>query len=38
MTLGHSNITTYEDFTKRLMERFDKKDPGIHFRELVQLR
>jgi hypothetical protein len=38
VTLGHANITSYEDFTQRLMEIFDKKDPEIHFRELAQLR
>jgi hypothetical protein len=38
LTLGHSNITSYEDFTQRLMDRFDRKDPEIHFRELAQLR
>jgi hypothetical protein len=29
VTLGHSNITSYLDFTQRLMDRFDKKDPKI---------
>jgi hypothetical protein len=38
LTLGHSNITSYEDFTQRPMDRFDRKDPEIHFRELAQLR
>jgi hypothetical protein len=38
LTLGHSIITSYEDFTHRLMDSFDRKDPEIHFRELVQLR
>jgi hypothetical protein len=38
VTLGHVSITTYEDFTQRLMDRFNKKDPEIHFRELAQLR
>jgi hypothetical protein len=26
------------DFTQKLMERFDRKDPEIHFRELAQLK
>jgi hypothetical protein len=26
------------DFTQRLMDRFNKKDPEIHFKELEQLR
>jgi hypothetical protein len=38
LTLGHSNITSYQDFTQRLMDRFDRKDLEIHFRELAQLR
>ena len=36
--LGHSNIISYLDFTQRLIERFDQKDPEIHFRELAQLK
>ena len=27
VTLGHNTITSYSDFTQRLMEHFDKKDP-----------
>jgi hypothetical protein len=38
VTLGHSRITFYREFTDRLMDRFDKKDPKIHFRDLAQLR
>lgn len=38
VTLGHSRITSYMDFTKQLIERFDWKDPEIHFRELAQLK
>jgi hypothetical protein len=38
VTLGHSHITSYRDFTDRLMDRFDRKDPEIHFRNLAQLR
>ena len=29
MTLGHANITSYLQFTVRLIERFDRKDPEI---------
>jgi hypothetical protein len=36
--LGHSRITSYRDFTDRLIDRFDRKDPKIHFRDLAQLR
>ena len=38
VTLGHASITSYLEFTQRLIERFDQKDPEIHFRELAQLR
>jgi hypothetical protein len=38
VTLGHSRITPYREFTDRLMDRFDRKDPEIHFRDLAQLR
>ncbi|XP_057846650.2 uncharacterized protein LOC131056314 [Cryptomeria japonica] len=38
VTLGHRSITTYDEFTTRLIERFEKKDPEIHFRELAQLK
>ena len=31
VTLGHSSITSYLDFTQRLIERFDQKDLEIHF-------
>jgi hypothetical protein len=38
VTLGHSRIISYREFTDRVMDRFDKKDPEIHFRDLAQLR
>jgi hypothetical protein len=38
VTLGHATITSYLDFNQKLMERFDKKDPELHFRELAQLK
>jgi hypothetical protein len=38
VTLGHSCITSYREFTDRLMDRFDRKDPEIHFGDLAQLR
>jgi hypothetical protein len=38
VTLGHSRITSYREFTDRLMDRFERKDPEIHFRDLAQLR
>ena len=38
VTLGHSRITSYREFTDRLMDRFDRRNPEIHFRYLAQLR
>jgi hypothetical protein len=38
VTLGHCHITSYLDFTERLMERFDRRYPELHFRDLTQLR
>ena len=38
VTLGHNTITSYPDFTQRLIEWFDRKDPEVHFRELAQLK
>lgn len=38
ITLGHSNITTYEDITQIWIRRFDRKYLEIHFRELAQLK
>ena len=37
VTLGHNRITSYLDFTKRLMERFDRRDPELQFRDFSQL-
>jgi hypothetical protein len=36
VTLGYATITSYLDFIQTLMERFDKKDLELHFRELSQ--
>lgn len=38
ITQGHDSITTMEDFNKRFGERFDRKGPEIHFRDLAQLK
>jgi len=38
VTLGHVSITSYLDITEKLMERFDRKDMELHFRELEQLK
>jgi hypothetical protein len=36
--LDHNHITSYRDFTERLIYKFDRRDPEIHFRDLAQLR
>lgn len=36
--MGHAQITCYVEFRKRLIERFDKKDPNLQFKELAQLK
>jgi hypothetical protein len=38
VTLGHNHITSYLEFTERLMERFDRRDPKLHSMDLTQLR
>jgi hypothetical protein len=38
VTLGHNHITSYLEFIEKLMERFDKRDIELHFRDLTQLR
>jgi hypothetical protein len=38
VTLGHNHITSYLEFTERLMERFDRRYPELHFKDLTQLR
>jgi hypothetical protein len=38
VTLGHANVTSYVEFTQRVIEKFERKDIEIHFRELAQLR
>ena len=37
-TLGHSGVTTYAEFTRRLIERFDQRDLEEHFVELTTLK
>lgn len=38
ITLQHNQVTTYQEFVDKLIERFDKKDPEVYFWELAQLR
>ena len=37
-TLGNNNVTTYAKFTRRLVERFDQKDPEAPFISLAKLK
>ena len=37
-TLGHANVTTYSEFTRILVERFDRKDPEAPFMSLAKLK
>ena len=37
-TLGHDQVKKYGKFVDRVLERFDKKDPELSFRELAQLK
>ncbi len=36
--LGHDQVNTYAELTKRLIDQFDGKDPEVNFKELAQLR
>ena len=38
VTLQHNQITSYQEFVDRLVERFDKKDLDSYFRDLAQLK
>ncbi|KAH9293373.1 hypothetical protein KI387_041420 [Taxus chinensis] len=38
ITQGHGSITTLEEFSLCLTERFDRTDLDMHFRELAQLK
>eukprot|EP00253_Pinus_taeda_P033610 PITA_33610 len=38
VTLEHSTVTTYAEFTRRLIERFDRRGPEQHFVELTRLK
>ena len=37
-TLGRDHILYYEGFSNALMERFERKDPKLAFKELAQLK
>ena len=36
--LGHYQVVTYEEFTRKLIERFDWRDLDISFRDLAHIR
>ena len=36
--LGHHQVVTYEEFTRKLTERFDWRDLDISFRDLAHIR
>ena len=38
ITQGHQNITSYEEFSQKLIKRFDRKHPQENFKKLTQLR
>ena len=37
-TLGHANVTAYLEFTRKLVERFDRRDPEAPFMRLEKLK
>ena len=37
-TQGHDQVTTFDDFSQRVMDRFDLKDNDEYFKELSNLR
>lgn len=37
-TLGHGQITSYRDFTQKLIDRFDREDHELHFKEITQMK
>ena len=38
VTLGHNQVTSYIEFAKRLIDRFDGKDPKLNFKDLAQVK
>ena len=37
-TLVHANLISYTEFTRRLVERFDRRDPEAPFMGLAKLK
>ena len=38
VTQGHQNITSYEEFSQKLIKRFDRRHPQENFKKLTQIR
>ena len=38
ITLGNDIVTTFEEFTRGLVNRFDRKDPYMSFEDLSHLK
>ena len=36
--IGHANLTAYSEFTRRVVERFEKRDPEAPFMSLEKLK
>ena len=37
-TLGHANVTAYSEFTRRMVEIFDRRDKEASFMSLAKLK
>ena len=37
-TQGHDQVTTFDDFSQRMIDRFDLKDDEEYFKELSKLK
>ena len=37
-TLGHSNVTAYSEFTRKVVERFDRRDLEAPFMSLANFK
>ena len=38
VTQGHQNITSYEEFSQKLVKRFDRRHPQENFKKITQIR
>ena len=38
ISLGHKDVKSYEEFSQKLMNQFDKKDTEWYFQELTHLK